>query len=80
VNFINGYVVYPNPVTTGKVYILSSFNCTGATLFDVSGRLIKSYKLSGTENSLSLRDIAKGIYQLKIYSEGGVHLEKILVR
>lgn len=72
--------IYPNPVVQSILFISSSGNCNAAVLYDAAGRLIKSFTLQGRNNSLNLAGIAKGIYQLRIFSGDAVKTEKLLIQ
>jgi hypothetical protein len=72
--------LYPNPVTASTLFIASSGNCKQALLYDATGKLIKTFVLQGRNNTLNLPGIAKGIYQLKIFTADSVKTEKILVQ
>jgi len=83
VNFDNSgddISVYPNPVVQGKVFIASSSNCNAAVLFDAAGKTIKTYTLNGRSNTLDLAGIAKGTYQLKIFTENSTTSRKIIIQ
>lgn len=71
--------VYPNPVVHSKISIASSGNCTGAVLFDATGKQVRQFTLQGQTNTLDLSGIAKGIYQLRISTASSVHTEKIVI-
>ncbi len=72
--------VYPNPVLNAKIFIASSANCNNAVIYDATGKLIKSYVLQGRNNELNLAGIAKGVYQLKIFTDHSVQAKKIVVQ
>ncbi|MEO6541430.1 MAG: T9SS type A sorting domain-containing protein, partial [Ferruginibacter sp.] len=83
INFNNAgddITVYPNPVADAKIFIASSGNSTSAVLFDAAGRTIRSYKLGGRSNTLDVSGIARGAYQLRIFTENTVHTEKIIIQ
>lgn len=83
VDFSNaGYdiTVYPNPVTNEKLFISSSGNLNKAALFDATGKIIRTFLLKGLSNSLDLSGIAKGVYQLRIFTGDSVHTEKIMIQ
>jgi hypothetical protein len=71
--------IYPNPVTTDKIFIASSGNCKSAAVYDAAGKWIRSYSLQGRNNTLDLSGIAKGIYQLKIITENSIAARKIII-
>ena len=83
INFNNDgddITLYPNPVVNATLFIASSGNCNKALLYDVSGKLIKTFILQGRNNTLNLAGIAKGVYQLRIFTENAVRTEKILIQ
>ncbi|KMQ64720.1 hypothetical protein ACM46_10800 [Chryseobacterium angstadtii] len=73
--------VYPNPVKDGVFTIENDKNNASAELYDVSGRLIKAaQKLSKGANKMNVNDVQKGIYLLKITSDGNpVSTKKVIV-
>lgn len=73
-------IIYPNPVNSGVVTISASNNCNKAILYDAAGKQIKAFVLQGRTNTLNVADVAKGVYQLKIFAENGVHTEKIVLQ
>jgi len=72
--------LYPNPVVNSKIFVASSGNTNRAVLYDATGKMIKSFMLQGRSNSLDLSGIAKGIYELKIFTDNSVHTEKIIIQ
>ena len=74
---ING--IYPNPVSTGRVYVNTATNCTRIALYDVLGRLVKVETKSGTVNDFSVGNLAKGIYLLKVFTDSATIDSKIVV-
>ena len=83
INFNNAdddITVYPVPVVDGKLFIASSANARKAILFDAAGRVIKSFILNGNNNTLDISTIAKGTYQLKLFTENSTHTQKIIIQ
>lgn len=83
VNFTNAgddFNIYPNPVSGDKVYISSTGNMTSAVIFDAAGRQVRSFTLKGRSITLDVSGIAKGSYQLKIFTESAAHTEKIIIQ
>jgi hypothetical protein len=83
INFNNpgdDVTVYPNPVVDAKLFIASSGNANKAVMFDAEGRTIRAYKLNGRSNSIDVSGIAKGTYQLRIFTENSMHTEKIIIQ
>ena len=64
-----GAMLYPNPaknVSTLQIPANSSLLNTPATLFDVSGRMIRQYLITGQQQRLDLTNIPQGVYLLKL--------------
>ncbi|MFZ1451240.1 MAG: S8 family serine peptidase [Ferruginibacter sp.] len=83
VNFDNigdDFSIYPNPVTANRLFVSSTGKITSAVLFDVTGRMVKLYTLNNRSNTLDVGGIAKGTYQLKIFTENATHTEKIIIQ
>ena len=75
--FIKG--IYPNPVTKGSLYINTSGNCNSVEVMDVSGRVIRSIRTAGTQQTISMAGLSKGIYLVVVLTDGGRQVAKILV-
>ncbi|MEC3906539.1 T9SS type A sorting domain-containing protein [Tamlana sp. 2201CG12-4] len=73
--------IFPNPAR-GEFFIgnASTINLTRASIYDVGGRLISEYNLSGGSNikTINLESAAKGVYFVKIQSENGSITRKIV--
>ena len=69
--------VFPNPVND-ILTITSKGNLTSIQLLDVQGRLIATYLESEEKATINLSDKASGVYFVKIFTENGVKLEKIV--
>ncbi len=71
--------VYPNPANN-KIKIQNNYNLVmqSIKLFDINGRLIKSFCTTGA--ALDISDIAKGQYVLNIQTDKGEFVEKIVIQ
>ncbi|WP_055446636.1 DUF7619 domain-containing protein [Lacinutrix mariniflava] len=69
--------IYPNPVRD-VVLISAKDNIKSVSLFDVSGRVLQTKLNSSQEVKLDLSSRASGVYFIKIQSETGVKVEKII--
>ena len=72
---------YTNPETNEyEIQSQSGFPPgSSATLFDLTGRLISSYPLSGTSNSILVTSLAPGSYQCRIIAGNTVVVKKVVV-
>jgi len=73
-------IIYPNPVSDGLITVTSSANANSAKLFDAAGKFIRLFQLKGRTNTLQLKGIAKGVYQLQIITERLVQTKKIIIK
>lgn len=73
--------IYPNPVKNGVFTIENNKNNTSAEIYDISGRLIKAaQKLDKGANKISIDGVKKGVYLVKINTDGSaVTTKKIIV-
>jgi hypothetical protein len=58
--------LYPNPTSSEITITSDKFTNEPYTLFDQMGRTVSSGKLSGTNTTISLSTLSKGIYILKV--------------
>ncbi|MEZ4809519.1 MAG: T9SS type A sorting domain-containing protein [Allomuricauda sp.] len=76
---IDGFKLYPNPVTQGKVYIETSQNAPKQILiFDVLGTQVMQTTILGQELNLSRLD--KGVYILRVFEGNKVATRKLIVK
>ena len=69
-SFIKDLVVYPNP--TKNVLILNSsldINQAVVSVFDMAGRRVLNYKISGSNNSVDVSNLNPGEYILRIITQ-----------
>ena len=76
---IEGFKLYPNPVTQGKVYIETNHNAPKQILiFDVLGTQVLQTTILGQELNLSRLD--KGVYILRVFEGNKVATRKLIVK
>ncbi len=76
---IDGFKLYPNPVTTGKVYINTTANAPKTILiFDVLGTKVLETKILGSE--LNLSDLDAGVYLLRVFEKDKVATRKLIIK
>ncbi len=73
----NSIVVSPNP-TNGFLFVVSDAIVKSIQLFDVNGRLLETKLMENTSEIIDISEESKGIYFLKITSELGSKVEKIV--
>lgn len=76
---IDGFKLYPNPVTNGKVYISTVKNDPKKILiFDVLGTKVLETTILGKE--LNLSNLDAGVYVLRVYESNKVATRKLIVK
>ncbi len=69
--------VYPNP-TNGNVNIKCNNNIKSVQLYDVQGRLLQTNLVNENQTLLDISNHSSGVYFLKIVSDKGIGVEKIV--
>jgi hypothetical protein len=69
--------VYPNP-TNGIVTVTCNNSIKSIELYDVQGRLLQTNLVNENETTIDVSTKAKGVYFLKILSDKGMKVEKIV--
>lgn len=76
---IDGFKLYPNPVTEGKVYIITMDNAPKQiAIYDVLGTQVLETRISGTE--LLLSELDAGIYVLRVHQNHKIATRKLVVK
>ena len=76
---IEGFKLYPNPVTQGKVFIETKNNGPKKILvFDVLGTQVLETTILGKE--LNLSTLVKGMYILRVFESNKVATRKLIVK
>jgi hypothetical protein len=70
-------VVYPNP-TKNYINIKCISNIKSVEVFDVQGRILRSVEVSSNEYNLNLTSQSNGMYFIKIITEDGSKVEKVM--
>ena len=73
----NTVKIYPNP-TTSIINIESDFIIKSIELYDVQGRILEILLETTNISKLDISNKSNGIYFIKINSEKGIKVEKIL--
>lgn len=73
------FAVYPNPVNN-VINFNSSVNALVSTviLTDLNGRTVKTVNVNATEGQISVSDLATGMYMMKITTDQGIAIKKIV--
>lgn len=74
-------VVYPNPVTSGKITVenRTSENIETIFIIDSQGRIVKTVQVDSPKSEVNLTDLPNGIYNLSIQTKKSVERRKIVI-
>lgn len=72
--------VYPNPAQDKINVNLSNDEQAIATLYNIVGQQVNTYKLEGANNVLDLSSVASGIYMLKVQQGNKTNNIKVVVK
>jgi hypothetical protein len=76
---IEGFKMYPNPVTEGRVYIVTAENQPKKIrIFDVLGTPVLETTIFGQE--LNLSGLNAGIYLIQVYEKDKVATRKLIIK
>lgn len=76
---IDGFKLYPNPVTNSRIYITTMENGPkNISIFDVLGTKVLESRLIGKELNLSSLDA--GVYLLRVYENNKVATRKLIIK
>jgi len=76
---IDGFKLYPNPVTNGKVYISTTHNAPKKILiYDVLGTKVLETTILGKE--LNLSNLDAGVYVIRVFENKLVATRKLIVK
>jgi hypothetical protein len=71
----NKIIIYPNPVKD-RIHIQSLSKVEQVTIYNFSGKMLK--QINNIQTSISLDDLAVGIYLVKVKTEDGETVRKII--
>jgi len=76
---IEGLKLYPNPVTSDKIFISTAQNgAKQVSIFDVLGTKVMETTILGRE--LSLSDLDKGVYIMRVVEKDKVATRKLIIK
>ena len=76
---IEGFKLYPNPTTNGKVYISTSQNAPkNILIYDVLGTQVLETTILGKE--LNISDLDAGVYVLRVFEKDKVATRKLIIK
>jgi len=76
---IEGFKLYPNPVTNGKVYITTNQQSAKRILiYDVFGTQVLETTI--LRNELNLSDLDAGVYLVRVHEKDKVATRKLIIK
>ena len=65
---IEGLQIYPNPVTSGRVYIITDHNSTpkDVEIYDMLGKKVHEASLSNNTKEININHLSPGVYMIKV--------------
>ena len=76
---IEGFKMYPNPVTSGTVYIVTAADMPKKIrIYDVLGTPVLETTIMGRE--LNLNGLKAGVYLIQVYEKDNVATRKLVVK
>ena len=73
----NSVKVYPNP-SKGNVNINCNFNIKSIALYDVQGRILETNLVNDVSKTIDISTKQNGIYFIKITTDKGIKVEKLI--
>lgn len=76
---VEGLNFYPNPVSTGKIYITTNSSLTKeVAIYDVLGKMVLQATLTSKE--LNISSLSPGVYMIKIKEGEATATRKLIVK
>jgi gingipain R len=77
----NNFIFYPNPAS-GKIQVIFKSKSDGQiSLMDAAGKILKTIAVlaGNVEETISVVDFSKGLYQIKVSNSEGSIIEKLII-
>ncbi len=80
-NTLDKVQIYPNPVTSGKIYINAETTSTKTIeLYDMLGKRIVFTEMNGYQKELNVSNLKAGVYILKLSEKNNSITRKIVIK
>ncbi|SFN11625.1 Por secretion system C-terminal sorting domain-containing protein [Paenimyroides ummariense] len=80
-NTLDKVQIYPNPVTSGKIYINAENTSTKTIeLYDMLGKRIVFTEMNGYQKELNVSNLKAGVYILKLSEKNNSITRKIVIK
>jgi len=79
-NILSNYnvSVFPNPASDYLQIEQSEANISHIEIINLQGQVIKSQRILGNQSTLDLSNVSAGVYILKIYTNSGFVVKKLI--
>jgi hypothetical protein len=71
------FYVFPNP-TDGKLVVSSEYSVEGIEIFDIMGRKCYVSRVTCNENTIDISHLPTGMYFIRIQTDNGAEVQKIV--
>lgn len=79
-NNIDGFKVYPNPVTNGQVYVTSTSDDNKKVIvYDLLGKAVISTEVNNNQ-AVDVSTLRSGVYMMKVIENGQVAVRKLMIK
>jgi len=79
-NNIDGFKVYPNPVTNGQVYVTSSSDdVKQVVVYNLLGKAVISAEVNNNQ-AIDVSSLRSGIYMMKVIENNQVSVRKLMIK
>lgn len=80
-NQIEGFALYPNPVSEGTIFIKTdSTTQKDVSIYNILGKLVYSNTFTGMQTIINLENIYSGIYMIKVQENNNISTRKLVIR
>lgn len=80
-NTLDKVQIYPNPVTSGKIYVNTESNSSKEIeLYDMLGKRVLSTEMNTYQKELNVTNLKAGVYILKITEKSNSITRKIIIK
>ena len=80
-NTLDKVQIYPNPATSGKIYINAETTSTKTIeLYDMLGKRIVFTEMNGYQKELNVSNLKAGVYILKLSEKNNSITRKIVIK
>ena len=76
-NFETSFIIYPNPVNDAFTV---SINTNKIEIYNVTGQLVKTFTNTFSDESLSVSDLQKGVYLVKVFDNNSNQATKKFIK